>query len=388
MADVGIVLPVYQQKRRLLRAAIKSILNQTYEHFRLYIVFDGSSPELRRAARSAVNGDRRVSYIVCGHNHGIASALNRGFHRLLKKKSIRYLTWVSSDNVYYSHYIEVLRGALRHNGSRVGMAYSSFRRVGDRGQPLFDQAHQRLFRNVAATASDHLLEDCLVGTSFMYKRRFAERVGRYCRRMQPVDDYDYWLRLAEVCKLTYVPRELMDYRMNSELSVSRQLNSSEGQRRWRYAFNLVKCEARRRRGIPLETTVVFPVDNAQGSTLHSYEALLEPRIYSNYQVMLVDLSSRGEVAKTITDRVPDPRAVAIHLPGASAQQAVDYALAHSHSPMFIRYIPGRLEATHLQVLTAQLRQQPSHITAVTFSNHEVHFTSHPVDAASGALVRR
>lgn len=61
--------------------------------------------------------------------------------------------------------------------------------------------------------------------------------------MGPVEDYEYWLRLSELCEVVYVPVELMVYRVNSPESISTQLRTSLPKHRfWRYKFNLARQE--------------------------------------------------------------------------------------------------------------------------------------------------
>lgn len=57
MPDVGIVMPVYKQRPSYLRAAIQSILNQSYSNFRFVIVIDGA-PEVRSIIEQEVQHDR------------------------------------------------------------------------------------------------------------------------------------------------------------------------------------------------------------------------------------------------------------------------------------------------------------------------------------------
>jgi GT2 family glycosyltransferase len=304
MRDVGVVMPVYKQKPSFLRAAIRSILDQTYKKFRLVIVIDGVTSDVLKVVKKETKHDKRVKVIISKQNKGVAKALNRGFKSLYRRKKIKYLTWVSSDNIYYPKYIKEMRKVLKQGPPELGLVYSSFRYIDHKGKPIYKKGSQKEFQKWQNQPKANLLDSCFLGASFMYKKKFAQRIDGY--NLQPVEDYDYWLRLTEHCDIKYLPKELMDYRRQSPFSISQQLQSSVHQhRRWRYAFQLAKLTARQRRGIPAETTVIYPVTDGSEDTVHTLEALLS-QFYSNYKVIVLDLSPNRE-ATSILSEIPDPR---------------------------------------------------------------------------------
>lgn len=157
-----------------------------------------------------------------------------------------YVTWVSSDNVYNSSFIERLRWELEQGPDSLGLVFSTFRQIDAAGNPLYDEQHQQALIRYQSQPDHELLNASIVGVSFMYKSQYARQIGSY--RLQPVEDYDYWLRLTETCSMKFIPEILMDYRVNSAFSVSAGLHSQKEHRRWRHAFQIAKHEARARRG--------------------------------------------------------------------------------------------------------------------------------------------
>jgi glycosyltransferase involved in cell wall biosynthesis len=286
MTDVGIVMPVYIQKPSYLQAALRSILTQTFADYRLIIVIDGA-PEMLRITKEIVKDDPRVEMIIKQTNQGIAKALNSGFDMLFKDLNIKYLTWVSSDNIYYPQFIETLRSVLHNGPNELGLVYSSFQNIDGDDHPLKGEAELALLRKYQAQSKENLLDACIIGVSFMYKSQFAKRIFGY--HLEPIEDYEYWLRLTVHCDIKYIPVELCNYRINSLYSISVQLQSPVQHRRWRYAFHLAKYQARRRLNIPAELTILIPVKKQERSKLDRVENLYE-QFYSNYYVIVVDLS--------------------------------------------------------------------------------------------------
>ncbi|MCZ8513590.1 glycosyltransferase [Paenibacillus filicis] len=376
MPDVGIVMPVYKQKPSYLRAAIQSVLAQTYSNFRFVIVIDGA-PEVADVIDEEVRHDPRVKVIPCRKNQGVAKALNRGFKELLADPEILYLTWVSSDNLYYPQFIRLLRKELLQGPEELGLAYSCFREIDDEGRPLHDEAVQAQLRDYQAKPKEALLDFHIIGVSFMYKSRYAKLIEGY--GMEPVEDYDYVLRLTDHCETRYIPVELIDYRVNSPFSVSAQLkNSSQQHRRWRNAFQTAKFQARRRRNIPMETTVLFPVRDGSPATVDLMENLLE-QYYSNFQLLVVDLSTGQEAVKPLS-AVPDPRIRVIAMPGMDEKEAI-FRVAHTiETPFAMLYGKGgMLYYMDLENMSKMLRKadNPNISVYYTVGHEMVAFRNEP-----------
>ncbi|OUM84219.1 MAG: glycosyl transferase family 2, partial [Bacillus thermozeamaize] len=314
MSDVGVVMPVYKQKPSYLREALQSILAQRYRHFTLVIVVDGAPFDVLPIIRETVQDDPRVRVVILPENQGVAKALNRGFQELFSLPGIEYLTWISSDNIYSPDFLLTLRTYLRAAPPEVGVVYSCFQEIDESGKPLRDEAFLDARRKYQQRRKEELLDFHFIGVSFMYKAAYARLIGGYGQ--EPVEDYDYFLRLTEHCEVRYIPFVLMEYRVNSPMSISAQMKSSKDQhRRWRYMFQLVKQQARMRRGIPPEMTVLFPVAEGTARTVESYENQLE-QYYSNYHVIVLDQTPQKQ-ATQVLQAISDPRVGFLHVPGGA-----------------------------------------------------------------------
>lgn len=336
MKDVGIVMPVYKQDPVYLELALLSILEQNYRNFYFVIVSDGAPEETVDVIKSVTSEDERVHLIIKEKNEGVAKTLNVGFDFLMKIEEVKYLTWVSSDNIYYPSFVEMLRSALEKAPNEVGLSYSSFRHIDHNGNYLKEPALEQFYK-YQNQPKENLLDVCFIGVSFMYKKEFARKIDGY--RLEPVEDYDYWLRLTELCEIVYVEEVLMEYRKNSPLSLSAQLRSSKDQhRRWRYAFNLAKQQARNRRKVPFKLTVIYPIENGSQQTIEKLEALLE-QTFSNYKVIIMDRTV-DQVATNSLKRIGDPRAKYKALPGASTDDSIRFGMEEADTPFTLVYGKG------------------------------------------------
>ncbi|WP_066369537.1 glycosyltransferase [Neobacillus fumarioli] len=336
MKDVGIVMPVYKQDPIYLELALRSILEQSYRTFYFVIVSDGAPSDTINNIQKVTEGDERVHLIIKEKNEGVAKALNTGFDYLMEIEEVKYFTWVSSDNIYYPTFVEKLRNALVSAPPNVGLSYSSFRHVDHQGAYLKDPSFEDFYKN-QEQAKENLLDVCFIGVSFMYKKQFAAMIDGY--RLEPVEDYDYWLRLTEHCDIVYIPEVLMNYRTDAPLSISAQLkNSLAHHRRWRYFYQLAKLQARKRRQIPFKISILFPVQDGSEKTVNKLEKLLE-QSYSNYKLIMIDITL-DHSAVQVLQHIKDPRVKFVKMPGATEREAIIEGLKDADTPYAMIYGNG------------------------------------------------
>ncbi|GAB6930790.1 hypothetical protein JCM10914A_47730 [Paenibacillus sp. JCM 10914] len=328
MVDLGIVMPVYKQKPEFLKAALDSVLNQTFEQFRFVIVIDGA-PEMEPLVQSIVANDPRVNIIAYDINQGVPHALNTGFAELFQHNGIHFLTWVSSDNIYGPQFLEVLRLALLKGPEELGLVYSSFQSIDNYNTPLNDEVALSALRKYQGKPKEALLDSSIVGVSFMYKAKYAKMVqGGYS--LAPVEDYDYWLKITDFCEIKYIPVELMAYRVDSTYSVSAQLKTTEAHRHWRHAYHLARHQARMRRGIGPEVNILFPLSEVSDHAIQRIENLYE-QMFSNYVCYVLDLSLDQRVTIALM-QISHPTAVYEWYPGWQPDMAALAAVRKHLAP--------------------------------------------------------
>ena len=195
---VSIVLPTYNGAKRL-RQSIESCLSQTYRNIELIVVDDGSSDSTPPIVRSYT--DPRIQYVRHPKNRGLPRALNTGFARTTGE----YLTWTSDDNRFLPSAIEELLNCLRQN-PQVDFVYADYHAHYERtGETCLRKLPDRL--NLAGENG--------VGACFLYTRRVYERVGGYDPRQPLVEDYDYWIRIANEFNVRHYAKPLYVYTEHS-----------------------------------------------------------------------------------------------------------------------------------------------------------------------------
>lgn len=198
MTKVSIILPTYNGAQ-YIEASIASCLEQTYSDIELVVVDDCSTDETPQVL-SRYADDSRVKIIRHDVNRKLPAALNTGF----ANASGSYLSWTSDDNWFAPNAIEEMVAYL-DNHPDVGFVYSDYWLVDEYGQTI---------RQVEAGIPSHLETRCAIA-SFVYRREVYEAVGDYDPELFRIEDYDYWLRVAQQFKLGWLAQPLYYYRRHA-----------------------------------------------------------------------------------------------------------------------------------------------------------------------------
>jgi len=199
-AKVSIVLPNYNQAH-YLPAALDGVFAQTYPHYELIVVNDGSTDDT--AAVLARYQQQHDFTIVEQENQGLPRALNAGFARARGE----YLTWTSSDNIMLPEMLTVLVQVLDQEPT-VGLVYADFYLMDDQGRDL-----GRF--NTSDYDPHWLMYANLVHCCFLYRRECMERVGGYDPEFIYSEDWEYWIRISQYYRMKRVPQALYRYRFHN-----------------------------------------------------------------------------------------------------------------------------------------------------------------------------
>ena len=126
----GIIIPTYN-RAQILPRAIRSVLDQDYADWALYIVNDGSGDETETVVAPFLS-DSRIRYLNSRVNCGTLQSLNVALDRI-EADAIDWFTWMDDDDQLTEDCLSTVRGEIeRHPG--FGMLL--FRTVDNNGEGL------------------------------------------------------------------------------------------------------------------------------------------------------------------------------------------------------------------------------------------------------------
>jgi len=100
----SVIMPLYN-KAKYVERSITSVLKQSYDHYEIVIVNDGSTDSSLEIARKYESGKVRV---LDQSNRGVSSARNVG----IENSSHEYLCFLDADDSWKPNFLEVLRGMI------------------------------------------------------------------------------------------------------------------------------------------------------------------------------------------------------------------------------------------------------------------------------------
>jgi len=202
MPKVSVLLPAYRTKEEYLRAAIESILAQTFSDFELIVLDD--CPEDPREDVVKSYRDGRISYARNERNLGITRSRNR----LLDMAKGEYIAVFDHDDVSRPARLE-RQVAYLDSHPDVGVVGCWVGEVGEDRTTRYpeDDADIRV----------GLMWDCPVAHSAsMIRKSVLDGSGiRYEEYFSPAEDYGLWCRLLAVTKFHNIPEVLFDYRSHA-----------------------------------------------------------------------------------------------------------------------------------------------------------------------------
>jgi glycosyltransferase involved in cell wall biosynthesis len=202
---VSIVIPVYNGGR-YLSEAINSALGQTYENVEVVVVNDGSEDGGKTETVARAYGER-IRYFR-KENGGVASALNFG----IEKMEGEYFSWLSHDDVYYSHKVERQVDFLRTSPNKKVVLYADYECIDEKSRHLaFVQAnHKELSKKPLYS----VLRGNINGCSTLVPKEILRAMGGFDRRFKTTQDYHLWFRIARKYKIHHIPEILVQYRIH------------------------------------------------------------------------------------------------------------------------------------------------------------------------------
>lgn len=184
--------------------AIDSILTQTMGDFVFYIVDDGSTDGSGAIAAAKAAGDPRI-HLITQPNSGIVASLNR----MLELVDTEYVARMDADDVALPLRFEKQLARLEAE-PRLGALGTQFIEIAADGRVLDANFRQP---TGAAAIRDALADRQPIGNpTAMFRTRALRDAGLYRQPFSHCEDYDLFLRLADIADIENLPDVLFHYR--------------------------------------------------------------------------------------------------------------------------------------------------------------------------------
>ena len=128
--EISVVMPVYNTRPEWLRAAVESILGQTYEDFEFIIILDAPTDGSEKIIEEYASKDSRIKVIKNETNEGITESLNKG----IRKSSADIIARMDSDDIALKDRLKVQYRYL--NDNNMDLVAARIMHVNDAGEVI------------------------------------------------------------------------------------------------------------------------------------------------------------------------------------------------------------------------------------------------------------
>lgn len=201
---ISVLLPVYNCAN-YVREAIESILNQTYPHFELIIINDGSKDHSEQIIQSIQ--DNRIRYIP-QNNQGLAATLNNG---IALSKGTLIARQDADDISLPARFEEQVKFLNEH--PEVVLLGTHAAIISSTGEP--ENIFHRHATSSAELKTDLLFDNPFVHSSVMFRKSILEKSGNYVTGDHIFEDHNLWSSISNVGEIANLPKLLVEYRQVS-----------------------------------------------------------------------------------------------------------------------------------------------------------------------------
>ena len=131
---VSIVTPVFNAQK-YLEETVKTVQNQTYKNWELFLVDDGSTDDSLKIAKNLAKADKRI-HVISIKNSGAAVARNEG----IKRANGHYLCFIDADDLWMPTKLEK-QIEFMHSHKDCAFLFTSYTFADEKGQSNGKIAH-------------------------------------------------------------------------------------------------------------------------------------------------------------------------------------------------------------------------------------------------------
>ena len=199
---VSIYIPAYNAGR-YIKQAVDSVLMQTYEDYEVCICNDGSRDNTLEVLEKHYVDNPKVHWKTI-ENGGIGRASNEAVQMC---KGL-YVGQLDADDCLKPDALEIMVSCFDAVAPEVGCVYSTYEKIDENGRFL------DIGYNWPVFSREKLLSNMIVHHFRMFRQRDWSRTEGFDEHIENAVDYDFYMKLSEVCDFFHVNKVLYQRRIH------------------------------------------------------------------------------------------------------------------------------------------------------------------------------
>ncbi len=199
MPEISVIIP-YKDRLDWVQAAVKSVLEQSFQDFELILVDDGSEVD---HASQFEKLDRRILHLR-QTNRGPAAARNAGIQR----SSGVYIAFLDSDDLFLPEKLATQINLMKQH--QVMFSHTSYRHIAADGQ-ILDDVHSGQF---GGDVYPEIYQSCPIATPTVMLHRSLLDEFRFPEHLRLAEDIILWSRISAKNRLLGIDLPLTSVRLH------------------------------------------------------------------------------------------------------------------------------------------------------------------------------
>lgn len=211
------VIAICYNHEPYVKECLESIHSQTYPNVQLIIMDDSSTDDSVEVILKWKNtNDPNCLFIAHKTNQGLCKTINEA----LEIANGKYVSIISTDDLWLDNFIEQYVGIFEAGSENIGIVYGDSFLIDESGNIISGRKHIRECKIGSNVYKELLMENFIMANAVLIRRRCFEKVGVYDETLY-FEDYDMWLRIAQVFDFAYCCNTLAKRRkLNTSMSSS------------------------------------------------------------------------------------------------------------------------------------------------------------------------
>lgn len=199
---ISVVIPTHN-RADLLPRAIKSVQHQTWTDLEIIVVSDGSEDDTKAVVEALAKEDPRIKFVEYFPARGGNIARNTGIEHAVGE----IVAFLDDDDEFVPEKLEQ-QMAVMESDPEIGLVYTGVRVI-----YVNEGVEYSSVPKAEGDLSSEILLDNSIGTTstVMVRRELLLQAGKFDIQLRALQDFDLWIRVCQLCKVGFVPEEMIRY---------------------------------------------------------------------------------------------------------------------------------------------------------------------------------